>query len=243
MTKINISIPQPCHENWEAMAPQDKGRFCDACQKKVFDFTNASDREIVEAFRQNKNLCGRFQDSQLNRDLVKPERKNPVWLAVSATVISLLGVQVATAQKQVKIEQTSKKHFKKKAGKIGDLVTVAGKVLTESGSPITGISLQIKGIEITQTDANGEFNIEAVIGDNLEFINQNDRSDIFLPFQVMEEGRGLVFQQAPTVTIEGYTYTKKVHSTVGGVVRVTATPIKKRTFFGRIFHAIGNIFR
>ena len=33
-TKINISIPEPCHENWQNMSVIEKERFCDLCQKK-----------------------------------------------------------------------------------------------------------------------------------------------------------------------------------------------------------------
>lgn len=112
MAKIHINIPEPCHEDWHAMTPEDKGRFCNSCQKKVFDFTKSSDREIVTVFQQNKNLCGRFLDSQLNRDLIKPEKKNPVWLATTSTIISLIGfgthetiAQTNTVQK----EQTEKR--------------------------------------------------------------------------------------------------------------------------------------
>ena len=54
--KINISIPQPCHENWQEMTTIDKGRFCNSCQKKVFDFTFSTDKEIINVFEKNSNL-------------------------------------------------------------------------------------------------------------------------------------------------------------------------------------------
>lgn len=67
---MKITIPKPCHENWEMMAPEEKGRFCSVCSKTVYDFTALSDQELINAFSdQEENVCGRFNEFQLNRDL------------------------------------------------------------------------------------------------------------------------------------------------------------------------------
>jgi len=71
--KISISIPKPCHENWQKMTTLEKGRFCDSCQKQVFDFTKSSDREILRKFNLEENICGRFLKTQLERDIVVPK--------------------------------------------------------------------------------------------------------------------------------------------------------------------------
>ena len=73
---LQISIPQPCHESWEEMTPTEKGRFCAACQKQVHDFTKSSDREIAQHFKNNKNVCGRFAATQLERDIIIQQQKN-----------------------------------------------------------------------------------------------------------------------------------------------------------------------
>ena len=52
------------------MTPEDKGRFCSVCTKTVFDFTKASDKEIIEHLNRDKNACGRFYKNQLSQDLV-----------------------------------------------------------------------------------------------------------------------------------------------------------------------------
>lgn len=67
---MKLTIPKPCHENWETMTPAEKGRFCSVCSKTVRDFTVASDNEIIHVFSANpENICGKFDESQLNRDL------------------------------------------------------------------------------------------------------------------------------------------------------------------------------
>lgn len=161
MTKINISIPQPCHENWNIMSPQDKGRFCGSCQKKVFDFTKASDREIVTAFQQNQNLCGRFLNTQLDRDLIKPEKKNRLWLAAVSALISFIGFGTtkASAQEKVTIVQNpveNKPLDESVSTSQTEEIEISG-VVTDKHGPIPGAYIYINGRETTRTDFDGVF--------------------------------------------------------------------------------------
>lgn len=76
MNKFYVTIPKPCHENWEQMTKEDKGRFCGSCQKTVVDFTNMSDRELAAFLKKPAgSLCGRFHPDQLNREISVPKKR------------------------------------------------------------------------------------------------------------------------------------------------------------------------
>jgi CarboxypepD_reg-like domain len=94
--KLQLSIPTPCHEDWEAMTPVEKGKFCGSCQKQVIDFSNMNDRQVAEFFKKpaTSSVCGRFMADQLERELDIPKKRIP-WLkyffqfAVPAFLVSL----------------------------------------------------------------------------------------------------------------------------------------------------------
>ena len=67
-SKFKITIPKPCHENWNTMTPKEKGRFCSSCAKTVIDFTKKTTEEIQEYLIENKNqrVCGHFYKKQLD---------------------------------------------------------------------------------------------------------------------------------------------------------------------------------
>ncbi|MDO6431001.1 T9SS type A sorting domain-containing protein [Flavitalea sp. BT771] len=82
--KTQLSIAEPCHEQWSEMQPEADGRFCGSCQRTVIDFTMMSDQEILSWLSgTGKSVCGRFMEDQLNRDLSpsRPPKKNrwAVW--------------------------------------------------------------------------------------------------------------------------------------------------------------------
>ena len=66
-SNAKFSIPKPCHEDWNGMTQEEKGRFCSVCSKTVVDFTSANKEQIQEYLDQNKGkrVCGRFRDDQL----------------------------------------------------------------------------------------------------------------------------------------------------------------------------------
>ncbi len=71
MRSFAIRINEPCHENWDAMTPNEKGKFCGACAKTVVDFTNYSTDEIIGYFKKDKgNTCGRFTHTQLQQTYI-----------------------------------------------------------------------------------------------------------------------------------------------------------------------------
>lgn len=67
MTPIqNISIPEACHESWQQMTPVDQGRHCQQCCKTVTDFMVMSNDEIISYLSSANNVCGRFNEHQLD---------------------------------------------------------------------------------------------------------------------------------------------------------------------------------
>jgi hypothetical protein len=60
-------IPKPCHEDWYKMTPDEKGAFCKSCNKSVYDFTNKNEEQVeaILASAKGKEVCGRFDSTQL----------------------------------------------------------------------------------------------------------------------------------------------------------------------------------
>jgi hypothetical protein len=67
-TPVHLSIPEPCHEGWLNMTPNEKGRHCLSCQKTVVDFSVMSDQEILHYISSaGSRVCGRFTPDQLDK--------------------------------------------------------------------------------------------------------------------------------------------------------------------------------
>lgn len=120
--KIQLSIPEPCHEDWNTMTPVEKGKFCDSCQKQVFDFSVMSDRQLAEFFKKPStgSVCGRFMTDQLDRDIEIPRKRIP-WLKYFFTIALpafFLSLKASASNKQGEIKlrkavtaDTSRKHI------------------------------------------------------------------------------------------------------------------------------------
>lgn len=75
-SQIKISIPEPCHEDWNKMVLNEKGRFCESCSKTVVDFTRMLPDDIKNYFLENrgKSICGRIKQSQMDSIIINIPR-------------------------------------------------------------------------------------------------------------------------------------------------------------------------
>jgi hypothetical protein len=223
--KATISISEPCHENWQNMSPTDKGRFCDACQKNVIDFTRISDREILAKINSGGKLCGRFLPSQLDREIITPKEKSPIWILASA--LAFLGLaQNAYSQEKPSTVQTDAKADEERlvqeqmAAEQGN--TVTGKVSDNIGG-LPGANVVVKGTTRSiQADFDGNFSIAA---------NKNE----VLVFSFV----GMISKEHKIIDTR-----KKLDITLGEGAKVGEMVVNsKRTYPGHVLHKIGNWFR
>ena len=113
-TPLQINIPKPCSENWDAMLPAERGRFCNACEKVVTDFTGMTDKEIIRFFEQRKegNTCGRYLESQIGRNIIYETtflRKLQSGIAkkIAASILLLNGISSHVFAQKAKTYQNT----------------------------------------------------------------------------------------------------------------------------------------
>ena len=103
-----VSIPQPCHENWQGMTLAERGRFCQACQTVVTDFTALSDEEIIRHIEQagGDKMCGRFLNEQIDRPLLPEIKAHRIsHFRKMAASVFLFYASISEALAQVPVSQ------------------------------------------------------------------------------------------------------------------------------------------
>lgn len=80
MSTIQLTIETPCDKNWANMLTAEQGRFCNACQKNVIDFTGMNNKEVYNTIlKHDANICGRFNNSQLLQPIPTDAEKKYRW--------------------------------------------------------------------------------------------------------------------------------------------------------------------
>jgi hypothetical protein len=175
---IELSIPQPCTQNWDGMSVNETGRFCDSCNKSVIDFTNYSDQQLIEFFKGPKeNVCGKLRHDQLGKSLYllqyQQSRPFPQFFISAALVIGL-GNSVNAKEKHaptiINVVQNETKEEKENNETTGDDSTryFSGQVIDmKTKETVPGATVLLEGATIgTATDINGFFKLD--ISDQLD---------------------------------------------------------------------------
>jgi CarboxypepD_reg-like domain/Secretion system C-terminal sorting domain len=191
--KKQLTIPAPCHENWEAMTPVDQGRFCAACQKKVVDFSSMNDRQVTQFFKNASatSVCGRFMPDQLQRDMEIPVKRIPWVKYFFRFVIPAFFVSAkAKAQGEVRVISSKPVVHSEQQVTVGKVVPavcsipvqrntpasaipvknnhpiIKGLVTDDYKNPMQYVSVMIKGTKYgTLTDSTGMFRLAVPAGE------------------------------------------------------------------------------
>ncbi|MFC4818232.1 carboxypeptidase-like regulatory domain-containing protein [Flavobacterium sp. GCM10023249] len=229
MKRLQLTIPEPCHENWAQMTPNEKGRFCSACQKNVYDFTNLTDREIIGAYKKNQNLCGRFLTTQLDRDLVLPKERKSIWLAsLFFGMVALFGTK-ATAQEKPKTEQTDTKNINTANVPTENVNQSEEKIITgivsDASGPIPGANVVVQGTTRgVQSNFDGTYSIRVKEGEKLVY-----------SFMGMKD-------TVKTVGESTIINTTLIDNTTGMIYQVGGISSKRRGFIERAYRVVESWF-
>ncbi len=232
-TNFQISIPTPCHEDWEKFTPTSTGGFCGSCQKNVIDFSGMSESQLVAYFRDlptnNQHLCGRFRDDQLQKDY---DIKSwfPTWNITNKTLNYEVPIsQFRTSQNIISLPIIRKMKMVRNmtmavltfafAESYGQQKRIAGQVVDSEGLPLPGVSISIKNTtKGIASDKDGKYNLTVDEKDILVFSfvgferNELITKDIKPVVAMKETVMGL-----GEVVVVGYSTKGKMNIMAGGI--------------------------
>lgn len=94
----DIRIPEPCNEDWGRMTPEQRGRFCGACQKKVHDLSAMSERDAKAVLQSGDDICVSYLSDKAGAVQFQSERIVPVGrLFRRACATATAGLSIALA--------------------------------------------------------------------------------------------------------------------------------------------------
>ena len=238
MQKIQLSIPEPCHESWQNMTSTQQGRFCNACAKEVIDFSIMSDAQVLNYFSglKNEKICGRAYPDQLERAIAMPKeiRKVKFWYWNYAAMFFLFFSKITIkvqAQGQVvtmpaKIDVSTALQEKVGGLAINKSKVVTGKITDKEDNPVSFASIKIKGAN-TGVSANveGEFFITDVTENTIFQISATGFKTIELSRAAISAAHNIILERAANTTLDtvklvSYGTTKKGRIMVGAISSV-----------------------
>ena len=146
------------------MTKDGAGRHCAACDQVIYDFSQMSDRELVQFFTAHKVHCGRFHAAQLNRDITPPLTRRQVFIqrfyTIAATllaVISLKALPATATYKKYSAQEIFEHKNKQGFIAISDSVLISGTVKDENGNPLAGAKVESGKAGSVFTNTAGQF--------------------------------------------------------------------------------------
>lgn len=130
---MQLHIPEPCHEDWNKMAPTAQGRHCKICCKQVVDFTVMSDEQIIHYLtKASGETCGRVRKDQLEKPLHTSYYKPWKWIITGIASLFFFFNKVQAQKK----EQCDPKKDTIKHSKGNDREIMVGRIIPTKIKPV-----------------------------------------------------------------------------------------------------------
>ena len=114
---LRVKFPQPCSEQWDAMRREGCNRFCDQCEKTIFDLENFTLAQTEALLRSGEEICVRAKLGEGGAIMLKPDPARATRRMVAAIGASV-GLLALSSQPAMAKGRTDG--------------TIAGNVLTNS---------------------------------------------------------------------------------------------------------------
>jgi hypothetical protein len=91
MRTLHLPIADPCHEDWDAMDPRERGRFCQRCSKDVHDLSSMTEDEAREFLRERAGtrVCVNYRYHDDGRIQFRAPTRVAALAATAAAVTTL----------------------------------------------------------------------------------------------------------------------------------------------------------
>lgn len=201
--KISISVPKPCHENWNAMTPALDptngigGRHCDSCQHTVMDLTRVSDAQLIDLFRKDAMpKCARFSQGQLDRVIALEERSPRLLPAAAVGAALALASPDAAAQN---CTPTLGKMAISRPVQVDEPRTVGEMVISRPVEPVIKGEMDVRDIPPAQLDTAAT---DSTLGIRTgQTIVRGGRAEVTYPIEGMKGPGPLIKEQLEALPI------------------------------------------
>lgn len=166
----NVHLNFTCKQNWDAMQDTAHGKFCNQCQKTVYDLTDKDAIFLRKIMAENPNsICGRFSADQL----ASPATHKPYWKKWVSAIMMFIGL--GTLAERAKAQEKS-------PYKLPDSLKVEQKCDTTESTIFGGVS------ETPPEFRGGTRAFNRFIADNLVIPPKTPKGKVQVSFTIEKDG-------------------------------------------------------
>ncbi|NML35816.1 hypothetical protein HHL17_01285 [Chitinophaga sp. G-6-1-13] len=239
---ITVSIPKPCHEQWDSMLPGCGGNYCQQCEQTVIDFSLLSDQELLDKLGNSSgNICGRFDISQVGREIHAEGKIHPSILPAFAlsTLLSIIFPDVIKAQQ---VDTTTRVNTPLPCDTSCVPFEFSGRILdAEDRTPVPAVTIKCMGKPGVGTSSSSEGKFRVAIPPGLQHkypvfeisVIGYERQSILLNGQTGAGPQEIMLKRSVTalneLVVTGVGYTR--HTVTMGSICI----IRKRSWWQRFW--------